>query len=43
MSQLVLGAALFVGLASIVYAAYELGRLTDYFSEVYGNDRDPHT
>ena len=36
-------AAALAGIVSIVYSAYWLGRLTDYFSEVYGNDRDPHT
>lgn len=43
MSQLIMWAAALAGIVSIFYTAYGLGRLTDYFSEVYGNDRDPHT
>ena len=36
-------AAAFVGAAGILYTAYGLGRLTEYFSEVYGYDRDPYS
>ena len=39
----ILWLAVCVGVAGIGYTAYGLVRLTDYFNEVYGYDRNSHT
>lgn len=39
----ILWLAVFIGIMSIGYTAYGLVKLTDYFNEVYGYDRDSHT
>ncbi|SFD33553.1 hypothetical protein [Ruminococcus albus] len=41
--QFIYWAALFVGLAGILYTVYGLVRLNDYFYEVYAYDRDPYS
>ena len=32
-----------IGMAGIIYTAYGLVRLNDFFYEVYGYDRDPYS
>ena len=39
----ILWLAVCVGVAGIGYTSYGLVRLTDYFNEVYGYDRNSHT
>lgn len=41
--QFMFWAAVFVGAVGILYTIYGLVRLTDYFYEVYGYDRDPYS
>ena len=41
--QFMFWAAVFVGAVGILYTAYGLVRLNDYFYEVYGYDRDPYS
>lgn len=41
--QFIFWAAVFIGAFGIIYTAYELVRLNDYFYEVYGYDRDPYS
>ena len=41
--QFIFWTAAFVGVVGIIYTAYELVRLNDYFYEVYGSDRDPYS
>ena len=41
--QFIFWAAVFIGAMGIIYTAYGLVRLNDYFYEVYGYDRNSHT